>query len=57
MIDGVDDGGGGADDPDFANPLRAQWVDMQILLIDPGHVNGADIGVGRDLVSERVAMY
>jgi hypothetical protein len=57
MIDGVGNRSSGADDPEFANPLHTHWIDMQILLIDPGHVNGADIGVGRDVVSERVAMY
>src|SRR5258706_16284193 len=36
MIDGVGDGGSGADDPEFANPLRTHGIDMQILFIDPG---------------------
>ncbi len=47
MIDGVGNRGGGADDPDFANPLRTYRIDIRVILVDPGHVNRADIGAGR----------
>src|SRR2546425_7173918 len=50
VIDGIGDGRSGADDPDFANAFRTHRIDMRGILIDPGHVDGADIGVGRDVV-------
>jgi hypothetical protein len=57
MIDGVGDGGGSADDPDFAHPFRTHRIDMRVNLIDPGHVDGADIGVGRDVVLREVVVH
>src|SRR6266446_758862 len=54
VIDGVGDGGSSADDPDLANPLRTHWIDMQILLVDPGHLDRADISIGRDMVFREV---
>src|SRR5258708_19511602 len=46
VIDGVGNRSSGADDPEFANSLHTERVDMQILLVDPGHVDRADIGLG-----------
>ncbi len=54
MIDGVGDGGGGANDPDFADALRAHWIEVRVVLVNPRHVNRADIGVGRDVILREV---
>jgi hypothetical protein len=57
MIDDVGDGSGGADDADLANALRTHGVDVEVLLVDPGHVDRADIGVGRDMVRCKVVVH
>src|SRR6266478_9371679 len=57
MIDSIGNRSGGADDPDFANPFRTHWIDMQILLLDPRHVDRADIGVGGDMVLGEVVVH
>src|ERR1700686_3386270 len=57
MIDGVSDGGGGADDADLANALHAYGVDVRVLLVDPGHVDLSHIGVGGDVVLGEVVVH
>src|SRR5947209_19521294 len=57
MIDGVGNRSGGADDPDLANPFRTHWIDIRVILIDPGHVDGTNIGVGRDMVFREVVVH
>jgi hypothetical protein len=56
MMDGVSDGGGGADDADFANAFRAHGIDVRVVLLDPGHVNRANISIGRDVVGGEVVI-
>src|SRR2546425_10752070 len=36
---------------------RAHGVDVGVLLVDPGHVDRADIGVGRDMVLCKVVVH
>src|SRR5260370_8956668 len=57
MIDSVGNRSGGADDPDFSSALRAHWVDMQILLVDPVQVDRDDMGSGRDMVLREVMVH
>src|SRR5258708_19918108 len=57
VIDSVGNRSGGADDPDFANALPAHWIDMQILLVDPRHIDGTNIRVGRDVVLPALLVY
>src|SRR5262245_22811319 len=49
--------GGSANARDLANALGAHWIDVRILLIDPGHVDRADVGVGRDVVLSEVVVH
>src|SRR5258706_5222162 len=51
MIDGVGNCSCSPDDPDFAHPFRTYGIDVRVLLVDPGCIDGADIGVGGDAVS------
>jgi len=57
VIDGVGDGRGGDDDPDLANALGAHGVDVGVVLVDPGHVDRAGVGVGRDVVLSEVVVH
>src|SRR5712691_441814 len=50
MIDSIRDCSGGANNADLANALHAYGVDVRVVLIDPGHVDLSDIGVGGDVV-------
>src|SRR5207253_7966516 len=56
VIDGVGDGSGGADDAELANALHAYGVDVGVVLVDPGHVDLPDIGVGGDVVLGEVVV-
>src|SRR5919107_6012989 len=50
MIHRVGYGCGGAYDADLAYPLGAHGVDVRVVLVDPGDVHLADVGVGGDVV-------
>ncbi len=54
MIDGVGDGRGHADDPDFADSFRADRVDVRIVLRNENHVDRTDVGVDRHQVLGQV---
>src|SRR5579864_1967514 len=56
VIDGVGDGGGGANDPELPDPLHAQRVDVPVLRLDPGDLNGLHIRVGGDVVPGEVVV-
>src|SRR5260221_1921042 len=45
VIDGIGNRGSRTDNPQFTNALRAQRIDMRVLLVDPSHVDRADVGV------------
>ena len=57
MINGISDGSGGTNDPHLTNPLCAHRVDVRIVLVDPGHVDRANIGVRRDVVLCEVVVH
>src|SRR5216684_2752788 len=57
VIDGVGDSSSGAGDPKLANPFRTHRVEMWIVFIDPGHIDGANIGVRRDVVLCEVVVH
>src|SRR5690242_1977540 len=57
VIDGVGDGGGSADDADFADALGPHRADVRVVLVKADHVDGAYIGVGRDMVRRKVVSH
>jgi hypothetical protein len=56
VIDGVGDGGSGADVADLAEALRAHRVDVRIVLVDPGDLKAADVGIDGDAVLGEVVV-
>ncbi len=57
MIDSVGDGSRGADDAELADSLRAERVDVWIVLCDEGNLNVAHVGVGGDVVLGEVVVH
>src|SRR5215210_3250363 len=57
VVDGVGDGGRRADDTDLAYPFGTHRVDVRVLLVDPGDVDLAHVGVGGDVVLGEVVVY
>jgi hypothetical protein len=56
VVNPVGDGGRGAGDPHLAETLGAHRVDLRIVLVDPGSLHAADVGVGGDVVADEVVV-
>src|SRR5579885_2842746 len=57
MRGGIGNRRSSADDAKFTNAFRPHRVDMRVVLINPGDVDGADIGVGGDVILGKVMVY
>src|SRR5712691_10044406 len=56
VVNGIGDRGGDTDDADLADSLGPGGADVRILLVDPAHVDGADVRVDRDVVLGQVVV-
>src|SRR5215210_7319113 len=56
VVDGVGDGGGRAYDADLTDAFRPHRVDVRVFFVDPGDVDLAHVGVGRDVVFGEVVV-